>query len=186
MPEGVEKVDVVFQFTASYEADLLLEVLHLEYYSFNSQPHTRLTNKRSTKIYHQKVFQFTASYEADHLIYHFCHKYNLFQFTASYEADLFLHNSCTNFLSFNSQPHTRLTNTVIVENKAFKAFQFTASYEADRNIHRLYIRHRIFQFTASYEADQQKFIVFYFLLPYFLTDPLNLPLYLKLSFLKCI
>ena len=65
LPEGVEKVDVVFQFTASYEADLLLEVLHLEYYSFNSQPHTRLTNKRSTKIYHQKVFQFTASYEAD-------------------------------------------------------------------------------------------------------------------------
>ena len=78
---------LIFQFTASYEADLIV---------IND-------TKKST------IFQFTASYEADRIGRIAGTRTGTFQFTASYEADRFLLMLFLFTRSFNSQPHTRLT-----------------------------------------------------------------------------
>ena len=132
--------------------------------SFNSQPHTRLTNRSCVHVVGSSSFNSQPHTRLTRNVRIL--RYRL--------------------IPFNSQPHTRLTPIFFRQLQVLFVFQFTASYEADLSIKVGRIITKSFQFTASYEADQQKFIVFYFLLPYFLTDPLNLPLYLKLSFLKCI
>ena len=78
----------------------------------------------------------------------------IFQFTVSYEADLTLQFPDGMLLSFNSQPHTRLTGYRLGVDCRI-AFQFTASYEADREEFRQVLPRMSFQFTASYEADHK-------------------------------
>ena len=95
---------------------------------FNSQPHTRLTRNilisrlinglsihslirgwpdMKEAIPAKNFFQFTASYEADQATGHYIIRVSIFQFTASYEADRVEEEE--EGVSFNSQPHTRLT-----------------------------------------------------------------------------
>ena len=76
---------------------------------FNSQPHTRLTTTEEPMLAVQEFFQFTASYEADPGNITTMVRLWVFQFTASYEADLVLVRKMEKRGSFNSQPHTRLT-----------------------------------------------------------------------------
>ena len=77
-----------------------------------------------------------------------------FQFTASYEADPIGNRSVLDMYAFNSQPHTRLTLSMVLEVISLCIFQFTASYEADlySTVPAGYAGS--FQFTASYEADR--------------------------------
>ena len=148
------QVDIaVLQFTASYEADRLSFRCWLSYYSFNSQPHTRLTTaapnnvplkrpfnsqphtrlttcpSKKAKILNLSIHSLIRGWprELDQNLIH-----QAFQFTASYGADQFFQSYFLLFLyPFNSQPHTRLTlhrrNNIVL----FAIFQFTASYEAD-------------------------------------------------------
>ena len=156
------------------------------------------------------VFQFTASYEADptSISEYYSYRYlsihslirgwpwnEVWRWRCTY---LSIHSlirgwpwnhicNAGKFTSFNSQPHTRLTPYLYHQYLHYELFQFTASYEADPRYEPSAERgYYSFNSQPHTRLTRQKFIVFYFLLPYFLTDPLNLPLYLKLSFLKCI
>ena len=57
----------------------------------------------------KEFFQFTASYEADLDFFRKRGNFLTFQFTASYEADPIVLLLLLIFRTFNSQPHTRLT-----------------------------------------------------------------------------
>ena len=70
-----------------------------------------------------------------------------FQFTASYEADRKEEVRAWYTGAFNSQPHTRLTQSVSVASSS-NHFQFTASYEADH-----YFLFRQYSFLFSFNSQ---------------------------------
>ena len=158
---------MIFQFTASYEADRTWDSIQFFLSSsFNSQPHTRLTqfmfmfckvNKSFNSQPHTRLtysnsnycsnkclsihslirgwpvyqvrngkqelfFQFTASYEADRDVMAAYRVREHFQFTASYEADPSGNILPKSTISFNSQPHTRLTPHRLLRRKLLVSF----------------------------------------------------------------
>ena len=102
--------------------------------SFNSQPHTRLTIWKTTRLFHLQIFQFTASYEADHKDF----------FSTVNAQDLSIHSLIRGWPEQKKTP------------KESENFQFTASYEADLITTSTTKRSSFFQFTASYEADRPR------------------------------
>ena len=100
----------IFQFTASYEADpQSVSSVYGVWKTFNSQPHTRLTFRRTRYLF--RLISFNSQ-----------------PHTRLTTRD---RNIGSNISSFNSQPHTRLTVRVIMTISVRVVFQFTASYEAD-------------------------------------------------------
>ena len=99
----------IFQFTASYEADLVSELYVPFGTSFNSQPHTRLTLTGSSVLMMEWSFNSQPHTRLTTLAHIQSALLLIFQFTASYEANPAPPRSRNALQSFNSQPHTRLT-----------------------------------------------------------------------------
>ena len=127
----------IFQFTASYEADRLVDRFCCTIYSFNSQPHTRLTGRYSNTDGHRNL--------------------SIHSLIRGWPIDQ-ISSGGMYYLSIHSLIRGWPTGTFGHVNIEF--FQFTASYEADPLLIASLSFLLIFQFTASYEADHIRNLLF--------------------------
>ena len=148
------QVDIaVLQFTASYEADRLSFRCWLSYYSFNSQPHTRLTTAAPNNVPLKRPFNSQPHTRLTTCPSKKAKILNLSIHSLIRGWPCLHHRLSDTAKPFNSQPHTRLTTLAHIQSALLLIFQFTASYEADliEKDGKNYVI--TFQFTASYEAD---------------------------------
>ena len=143
---------IIFQFTASYEADHRLTKALMIFWTFNSQPHTRLTVCIGCRygFCYLSIHSLIRGWPLAFPISASCRSLSIHSLIRGWPT-MASTISFKNFLSIHSL--IRGWPLIIRERNFMKIFQFTASYEADLCSCSSCFWVGNFQFTASYEAD---------------------------------